>query len=574
MNSSLRNKLTVGVTFIEAVFLLFLALMVTSIVKEMLNDNLSAKAKISANLFAAMTKSAVVTYDIASLDTFVQEIMRQEGMAFAIIKDAQGNLLAQAGNIDNEIISTTEFTTESTGVLVTKADINVEEQFFGSVEIGINNDSIKSSVQEIQSVIAGIALAEILFVGLVAFIFSGYLIRQLNTLKDSAENVTDQLKLGEPIKERIDIFQTDREIYAVAESFNTLIDSLNRQIKRSKKFQNELFNLNASLEEQVVNRTAMLKESNHKLKNINKDLKETQSQLSQAEKMASVGQLAAGVAHEINNPVGFVKSNLDTLQDYNQSFQLILKLLLEYLGTRDVFQRKSILNKIEFLIDQEDLDYLMEDSLDILQESSDGLKRVSEIVAGMKAFSRANDESLQSFNINSCINTTLKMVSNQLKYHCEVITELNENIPEIQINVGKMIQVFTNLLVNAGHAISENGKIVVKTMSTHEYIEIKISDNGSGIAQEHLEQLFNPFFTTKPEGEGTGLGLSITFNIIEEHGGSINVESEVGVGTCFTIKLPLVMDEPMAIEHDLAQAEHSLDSAYELDSTAPLHKSE
>lgn len=574
MNSSLRNKLTVGVTFIEAVFLLFLALMVTSIVKEMLNDNLSAKAKISANLFAAMTKSAVVTYDIASLDTFVQEIMHQEGMAFAIIKDAQGNLLAQAGTMDNEIISTTEFATETTGVLVTKADIKVEEQYFGSVEIGINNDSVKSSVQEIQSVIAGIALAEILFVGLVAFIFSGYLIRQLNTLKDSAENVTDQLKLGEPIKERIDIFQTDKEIYAVAESFNTLIDSLNRQIKRSKKFQNELFNLNASLEEQVVNRTAMLKESNHKLKNINKDLKETQSQLSQAEKMASVGQLAAGVAHEINNPVGFVKSNLDTLQDYNQSFQLILKLLLEYLGTRDVFQRKSILNKIEFLIDQEDLDYLMEDSLDILQESSDGLKRVSEIVAGMKAFSRANDESLQSFNINSCINTTLKMVSNQLKYHCEIITELDENIPEIQLNVGKMIQVFTNLLVNAGHAISEKGKIVVKTMSTHEHIEIKISDNGSGIAKEHLEQLFNPFFTTKPEGEGTGLGLSITFNIIEEHGGSIGVESEVGVGTCFTIKLPLVMEEPMSNEHNLSQTEQTLDSAYEFDSTASLHKSE
>lgn len=574
MNSSLRNKLTVGVTFIEAVFLLFLALMVTSIVKEMLNENLSAKAKISANLFAAMTKSAVVTYDIASLDTFVQEIMQQEGMAFAVIKDAQGNLLAQAGNINKNNVSTTEFDIEAKGILVTKADIKVEEQFFGSVEIGINNTSIKSSIQEIQGVIAGIALAEILFVGLVAFIFSGYLIRQLNTLKDSAENVTDQLKLGEPIKERIDIFQTDKEIYAVAESFNTLIDSLNRQIKRSKKFQNELFNLNASLEEQVVNRTAMLKESNYKLKNINKDLKETQSQLSQAEKMASVGQLAAGVAHEINNPVGFVKSNLDTLQDYNQSFQLILKLLLEYLGTRDVFQRKSILNKIEFLIDQEDLDYLMEDSLDILQESSDGLKRVSEIVSGMKAFSRANDESFQSFNINSCINTTLKMVSNQLKYHCEIITELDENIPEIQINVGKMIQVFTNLLVNAGHAISEKGKIVVTTISTPESIEIKISDNGSGIAKEHLEQLFNPFFTTKPEGEGTGLGLSITFNIIEEHGGSINVESEVGVGTCFTIKLPLHMDEPVSHKLEKSPTEQPKDVAFAPMAIASRHKSE
>ena len=192
----------------------------------------------------------------------------------------------------------------------------------------------------------------------------------------------------------------------------------------------------------------------------------------------------------------------------------------------------------------------------------------------MKAFSRANDESFQSFNINSCINTTLKMVSNQLKYHCEIITELDENIPEIQINVGKMIQVFTNLLVNAGHAISEKGKIVVTTISTPESIEIKISDNGSGIAKEHLEQLFNPFFTTKPEGEGTGLGLSITFNIIEEHCGSINVESEVGVGTCFTIKLPLHMDEPVSHKLEKSPTEQPKDVAFAPMAIASRHKSE
>ena len=166
------------------------------------------------------------------------------------------------------------------------------------------------------------------------------------------------------------------------------------------------------------------------------------------------------------------------------------------------------------------------------------------------------------------------MVSNQLKYHCEIITELDENIPEIQINVGKMIQVFTNLLVNAGHAISEKGKIVVTTISTPESIEIKISDNGSGIAKEHLEQLFNPFFTTKPEGEGTGLGLSITFNIIEEHCGSINVESEVGVGTCFTIKLPLHMDEPVSHKLEKSPTEQPKDVAFAPMAIASRHKSE
>lgn len=202
MNSSLRNKLSIGVTLIEAVFLLFLALMVSSIVKDMLNENLSEKAKISANLFASMTKNAVLTFDIASLESFVAEIMQQEGVEYAVIRDAQGNILASQGAlalINHNQPSTVTPELNLIDVISTQAKIEIDGQLFGTVKIGLSNANIEASVQEIQTVIAGIALAEIIFVSIVAFFFSGYLIKQLNTLKDSAENVTDQLKMGEPI---------------------------------------------------------------------------------------------------------------------------------------------------------------------------------------------------------------------------------------------------------------------------------------------------------------------------------------------------------------------------------------
>lgn len=556
MNSSLRNKLSIGVTLIEAVFLLFLALMVSSIVKDMLNENLSEKAKISANLFASMTKNAVLTFDIASLESFVAEIMQQEGVEYAVIRDAQGNILASQGAlalINHNQPSTVTPELNLIDVISTQAKIEIDGQLFGTVKIGLSNANIEASVQEIQTVIAGIALAEIIFVSIVAFFFSGYLIKQLNTLKDSAENVTDQLKMGEPIAARIDISQTDKEIYTVAESFNSLINALNKQIHRSQTFQTELFDLNASLEEQVINRTAMLEESNQKLKHSNKHLKETQRQLSQAEKMASVGQLAAGVAHEINNPIGFVKSNLDTLNDYHRTFTKLFSLVDAYITCDDVSQRNILFDQIKQLSESEDILYLIGDSQDIITESSDGLKRVTDIVAGMKVFSRANDTSLQPFNINHCLETTLKMVANQLKYHCHITKQLAPDLPDIPINVGKMIQVFTNLLINAGQAIEENGSILIKTLQAEDYIEILIQDNGMGVPKENEDQIFNPFFTTKSEGEGTGLGLSITFNIVKEHGGTIHVETKEGVGTGFYIRLPIKQDETLDvnIEHSV-----------------------
>ncbi|MDG1121819.1 MAG: ATP-binding protein [Glaciecola sp.] len=542
MINSLRSKIAIGVTFIEAAFLLFLAVMVTSLVKDILHESLTTKAQISSQLFATMTTDAIVTYDVASLEAFVDVILQQPDIAYARVLGPNNNkVLAQSGtpailsssrNFNNSIDNVSD------DIFDTYAEVIVDGQLFGRVELGIQTNTIATSIYEIQTVVAGVAFTEIIFVSITSFIFGGYLIRQLTQLRVSAENVTTKLNSGEKITDKINTFDNDKEISVVGEAFNELIDALNKQTRRTKKFQRELFELNESLEEQIVNRTSMLKKSNGKLQEINKSLKETQTQLGQAEKMASVGQLAAGVAHEINNPIGFVKSNVESLQGYNDSFAEIILSLQKFISSDDVFERRKLNQEIQTLLSQHDIDFILEDSIELIKESKYGLERVSDIIAGMKAFSRADDDNKQWFNINNCIETTLKMVSNQLKYHCEINTELDQSIPNIEINVGKIIQVLTNLLVNAGQAIVENGKIAVKSSMNNGFVEIAITDNGSGISKENLTQLFDPFFTTKPEGEGTGLGLSISFNIIREHGGEILVNSELGVGTCFTIRLP------------------------------------
>ena len=541
MINTLRSKIAIGVTFIEAAFLLFLAVMVTSLVKDILHDSLTTKAQISSQLFASMTTDAIVTYDVASLDSFVNVILQQPDIAYARVLGPNNKVLAQAGSAAI-LAKTRNFDTSinkvNDDIFDTYAEIIVDGQLFGRVELGMQTNSIAASIYEIQSVVAGVAFAEIIFVSIISFIFGGYLIKQLTQLRVSAENITAKLTTGEKITDKINTLDNDKEISVVGEAFNELIDALNKQTRRTKKFQRELFELNESLEEQIVNRTSMLKKSNRKLQEINKSLKETQAQLSQAEKMASVGQLAAGVAHEINNPIGFVKSNVESLQGYNDSFAEILHCLQQFIASDDVFERRKLNQKIQSLLTEHDINFILEDSIELIKESKYGLERVSDIVSGMKAFSRADNDNKQWFNINNCIETTLKMVSNQLKYHCEISTQLDANIPNIKINVGKIIQVLTNILVNAGQAIEENGKIAVKSSMNNGFVEIAITDNGSGISKENIAQLFNPFFTTKPEGEGTGLGLSISFSIIREHGGEILVNSEIGVGTCFTLRLP------------------------------------
>ncbi|MCK5541177.1 MAG: response regulator [Desulfobacterales bacterium] len=285
-------------------------------------------------------------------------------------------------------------------------------------------------------------------------------------------------------------------------------------------------------------------EKNFELDKALKDLKETQSQILQSEKMASIGQLAAGVAHEINNPIGFVGSNLSTLTDYLKDFNTLLghyNLMKQNLKDTDLEKLpdniKIITETIEKFEEEIDIDYLKDDIPELLGDCAEGTERVRKIVADLKNFAHPGNDKIKLVNVNQGIESTLNVVSNEIKYKAQVIKEFGE-IPLVEGYPQQINQVFMNILVNAAQAIEEKGEIHIKTQQDNKDVKITISDNGSGIEEKNIAKIFDPFFTTKPVGKGTGLGMNIAYNIIKKHKGTIDIKSKVGSGTTFTIILP------------------------------------
>lgn len=264
-------------------------------------------------------------------------------------------------------------------------------------------------------------------------------------------------------------------------------------------------------------------------------LQEAQDQLLQSEKMASIGQLAAGIAHEINNPIGFVNSNLTTLQSY---LRQILTVLADY---QDLIPA-SLHAQLTKLRQAADLDFIETDSAELIRESLDGLKRVKDIVQSLKDFSHVGETEWQEADLIQGIESTLNIVYNEIKYKARIVKDY-QPLPLVRCVISQINQVVMNLLVNASHAISEKGEISIRTGASDDQVWIAIKDNGAGIAPDHLRRIFEPFFTTKPIGKGTGLGLSLSYGIIKKHHGKIEVHSEVGKGSEFIIKLPVDPDK-------------------------------
>ncbi|MBF0444419.1 MAG: response regulator [Magnetococcales bacterium] len=297
----------------------------------------------------------------------------------------------------------------------------------------------------------------------------------------------------------------------------------------------DLHDFRCQLEQKVEQRTQALQETAKKLK-------AREVQLLHGDKMASLGQLSAGVAHEINNPVGFILSNLNTLDDYITQF----KVLIEYYeqlalkcGDGPVNRELQALeDKIADFKEKHDLDFALQDVSLLIKGSIGGAGRIKEIVQNLKTFARVEAADRDEVDINDCIKNTLTVIWNELKYTCEVRQNLHK-LPKIYCHAGQLNQVFTNLLLNSVQAIAEKGIITIESTRDKDSVIVKISDTGSGIDEKDLPFVFDPFFTTKPVGKGTGLGLSISHGIIHEHNGSIVVQSHKGQGTTFTIRLPI-----------------------------------
>jgi two-component system NtrC family sensor kinase len=285
-----------------------------------------------------------------------------------------------------------------------------------------------------------------------------------------------------------------------------------------------------------LNDTTDLRATTQELKKAYRELKEAQLQIFQQEKMASIGQLAAGVAHEINNPMGFISSNLSTLNKY-------IDRLAEFIaaGDRSLLASSGELEaeKLNKVRKQLKIDYIMDDARQLIAESQDGAGRVRRIVQDLKSFSRIDQPESAFINLNEAIETTINIAWNEIKYVATINKEFGD-IPHVKCYPQQLNQVFLNLLVNAAHALGENqGVITVRTWREEEDVFVSVSDSGCGIPDEIRQKIFEPFFTTKEVGKGTGLGLSISYDIVQKHGGKITVESEVGRGTTFTVTLPI-----------------------------------
>ncbi|MDG5815068.1 ATP-binding protein [Chitinispirillales bacterium ANBcel5] len=281
-------------------------------------------------------------------------------------------------------------------------------------------------------------------------------------------------------------------------------------------------------------KVSKLIEENGELKNALSKLQETQEQLIQAEKLASIGRLSAGIAHEINNPIGFVSSNSTTLTGYVNRIKEILNMYRAGI-------KKEIIEKREKRIK---LDFILEDIDKLIIENIEGLARITNIVSNLKKFSR--DDSLNEFidsNINDGLRSVLVILKNEIKYCADVATDLGDIAP-IPCNMSELNQVFLNIIVNAAQAIKEQkrddkGTISVKTYQDCENVYCEIGDDGPGVPDKVKRKIFDPFFTTKEVGIGTGLGLSISYEIVvNKHKGDLTIDTNNGKGTLFIITLP------------------------------------
>lgn len=282
-----------------------------------------------------------------------------------------------------------------------------------------------------------------------------------------------------------------------------------------------------------------LREKKQELEMLREQVKNLQAQLIQSEKMAGLGTLAAGVAHELNNPIGFVKNNLISLHEY---LAVLLPVLSESLAFAETDQGRDLRRRIGDISAGEDLAFLVEDVEPLLKDAIEGGVRLEQIVDGLKRFARHDDTDGELFDLNQCVQDTLKVAGNELKYKAKVHHEAGRLLP-LHGRPGEISQVILNLLMNAAQAIPEFGEINIDTLCRGDEVVLRITDNGEGIPAENLSKLFRPFFTTKAKGKGSGLGLSISHGIIEDHGGRIDVESDFGKGSTFTLYLPVYKEQ-------------------------------
>lgn len=306
---------------------------------------------------------------------------------------------------------------------------------------------------------------------------------------------------------------------------------INELVKTYNNMAENLQILYTELENKVAARTKDLESANN-------ELKSTQAMMVHSEKMRSLGQLVAGITHEINNPINFIYGNMVHLKNYSNALIEIINLYESFEGDLDEEKRKTL----KELKDKFELDFIKEDLPMLIKSCHDGTERTKNIILDLKNFSRLDEMVVNKIDLVKEIDTTLNILHNKIKGKIEIVKEYDNNIPLIEGYGGQLNQVFMNILDNACYAVKDKGSIFIRLQKTEKDVIIVFEDTGCGMDKEQIGKIFEPFFTTKPVGEGTGLGMSISYKVIQKHNGTISAESTEGKGSKFTIQLPIKMD--------------------------------
>jgi signal transduction histidine kinase len=332
------------------------------------------------------------------------------------------------------------------------------------------------------------------------------------------------------LSQRVLIRSSD-EVGALGATFNDMARALETR-------ETQLQELNRNLEDIVRQRTEELESSHEALKKAYLDLQNAQEQLVHTEKMASLGQLVAGIAHEIKNPLNFIYGNTGFLEEYTQKLKLLLEAYdgLPSLSPEDRARMAGLKESINY-------DFIREDLPTLINNFTEGATRINTIVSDLRTFSRMDSDRVSEIDVHASIEISLNLLRNQYRERIEIHREYGD-IPKIQGYSGKLGQVFMNLLSNAFQSIDGEGDVWIRTSTSDGVVTVEVRDNGHGIPRENLNRIFEPFYTTKAVGQGTGLGLSISYGIIEQHHGKIFVANAPGGGTIFTVRLPIFQEKP------------------------------
>lgn len=407
-----------------------------------------------------------------------------------------------------------------------------------------NKELNKARYTLILEVTLGILLTVVVSLLVALFLADRFFIKPLRQLRSQASKFSEKAEYGRiPTKQRIE------EIAYLAKDFNKMMDQVHQR-------EDELIAARTNLEMRVEERTTELSQSKEELKDLNenlemqirkrtRELKQTQSKLVMQEKMASVGQLAAGIAHELNNPINFVRTNFATLTDNFTDLLEVLDKHAELIDTLEIkAEMRSLVAEVREVEETMNIAFLIGDIPVLFEETQHGFERIAKIISSMLDFSRSDQiGELGWASINKGLEDTLVISRNEYKYHVDVSTDFGE-LDDIKCSLHQLNQVFLNIIVNSAQAIAAGtnktiGKIAIKTWQDQTHVYCQFSDNGPGISEKYQSRIFEPFFTTKDPGKGTGLGLSISYDIIvQKHGGTIEVNCPDGGGSIFTISLP------------------------------------